>query len=464
MAIRFDYNELKLRSPYKTHDGQLVCDATFARDGILEYRQPDGKTRRELRLPEENQKALTKFGLAPVTIEHPPVLITEDNAEQYRKGVSLGNVQYGKGGFVSGVVTLMDSAAIEYAASGGAEISAGYTCDIEPSPGVWKGQHYDAIQRNIEVNHLAITKKGRAGPDVRLHLDSDSAVDFAVQISPTSKPRMATLRIDSIEYDIPEALAPVLGPKIRRLDELEAEVREVASEKSELAEQLEQVTQERDRLQGRSDAQEVCLGNAEIILSDLGYVRDSYGDYIRTDMKKKPAVEVEIDMEDEDMEMDMEDEEKEDMAHSKHKSKKKDGGYMKKMDAGCEKKDSTDIRMDAKSLMLAWKEADQLAGSALSGTHFDSAESPADVRRLVVAHMRPSWKERLDSMTEAAIDGIYDFIKEESASKDEPRTDAQQSYSGELRSVIGAAREATPAPSKVGEVSNAYTQPLSLSR
>ncbi len=37
---------------------------------------------------------------------------------------------------------------------------------------MWKGQHYDAIQRNIRVNHLALVRKARAGDQARLNLDS----------------------------------------------------------------------------------------------------------------------------------------------------------------------------------------------------------------------------------------------------------------------------------------------------
>src|SRR6201996_245647 len=46
------------------------------------------------------------------------------------------------------------------------ELSAGYRCRYEICSGVWNGQHYDAIQRDIRGNHLALVKEGRMGPDV----------------------------------------------------------------------------------------------------------------------------------------------------------------------------------------------------------------------------------------------------------------------------------------------------------
>lgn len=51
-------------------------------------------------------------------------------------------------------------------AAGKKELSAGYLCRYEMTPGVWNGLQYDAIQRNIRGNHLALVKEGRMGPDV----------------------------------------------------------------------------------------------------------------------------------------------------------------------------------------------------------------------------------------------------------------------------------------------------------
>jgi hypothetical protein len=50
--------------------------------------------------------------------------------------------------------------------AGKRELSAGYRCLYEVTAGVWNGLHYDAIQRNIRGNHLALVTEGRMGPDV----------------------------------------------------------------------------------------------------------------------------------------------------------------------------------------------------------------------------------------------------------------------------------------------------------
>ena len=51
------------------------------------------------------------------------------------------------------------------------ELSCGYNLRLEETPGVWEGQPYDAIQRDIEINHLALVDKARAGEQARLNVD-----------------------------------------------------------------------------------------------------------------------------------------------------------------------------------------------------------------------------------------------------------------------------------------------------
>lgn len=46
------------------------------------------------------------------------------------------------------------------------ELSAGYRCRYEICSGVFDGQHYDAIQRDLRGNHVASVPSGRMGSDV----------------------------------------------------------------------------------------------------------------------------------------------------------------------------------------------------------------------------------------------------------------------------------------------------------
>ncbi len=501
MSIRFDYGDFKV-APYRTDDGMLLASATFARDGVLEYRRPDGSVRRELRMPETNQdpETLHSFGLAPVGIEHPPGLVTKDNAGNYRKGISLQNVRYtgsGKGGFVRGEVALFDSEAIALAESGEkVQLSAGYTCDVDDTPGEWRGQRYDAVQRNVRVNHIALTTRGRAGPDVCLHLDSLDDPDVAFQVtadaadppesidSPSLKKRMATFHLDGVEYsDIPEVFAAAIAPKIKHMEAILPKYDSLQEELNDLKEQVSDLEDDRDNYQGRSDAYELCLTNAEEILTELGYRRDGDGGYIRSDAgkgKKTPPP-----MDDEESEDEMDDEESEGempMMSKKGKSKK---------DANCKKSDHFDAadevidpRVAAKELMTAWREADALvrtdSNEPFSEQYFDRADTADDVRRLVVATLKPELKNRIDSASDAYIQGIYDSIIEEYEESDEDdedeyydeddRTDSFRSDSTDrLMGAISATRESSrKRDGALSEIAaarmNAYKRPLTLSK
>lgn len=50
--------------------------------------------------------------------------------------------------------------------SGKEELSLGYKCKYDYTPGEFKGQKYDVVQRKVRGNHLASVQEGRMGPDV----------------------------------------------------------------------------------------------------------------------------------------------------------------------------------------------------------------------------------------------------------------------------------------------------------
>ncbi len=61
--------------------------------------------------------------------------------------------------------------------NGKTELSLGYRCTYDFTPGVWNGAKYDAIQRKLRGNHVASVKQGRMGPGVAV---LDHAMTFAL--------------------------------------------------------------------------------------------------------------------------------------------------------------------------------------------------------------------------------------------------------------------------------------------
>lgn len=177
---RFDLYDIS--KPVRLNNGWFRTDATITRIGVFEYRRPDGSIRRELRHPDEvfHKDALASFELVPVVVDHPAVgILDTSTTRQYQRG-SVANVRR-DGTMVKADVLLTDENSIEAATIGGKnQISCGYVCDCDETPGITSGipgvldgEHYDAIQKNIRGNHVALVSHGRAGEGANLRLDSE---------------------------------------------------------------------------------------------------------------------------------------------------------------------------------------------------------------------------------------------------------------------------------------------------
>jgi len=182
--MRIRYDSAPLEKPRKHHSGYLRCDGYVTRVGVLTYHLPDGSTRREFRPPEEvfRTDSLETLKMVPVTDGHPPEgLLKPEFAKLRTVGYAGENIRV-DGQRVAAPLVLHDKAAIDAVESKKRrELSAGYLLDLEMKSGVWNGQRYDAIQRNIRYNHIALTDKGRAGPDVAIRLDG-GVVDIGFEV------------------------------------------------------------------------------------------------------------------------------------------------------------------------------------------------------------------------------------------------------------------------------------------
>lgn len=197
MATRYDIGAL--RSPEVLPNGWVRASGHLTRAGIFSYLQHDGTVIRELRKPEEVFKAdsLSSFALVPLTNDHPPELLTAGNTKQYAVG-NVGESIQRDGDFVRASLLFTDAKAIADLQAGKSELSCGYSCDLDFTPGTWDGEAYDAIQRNIRGNHVAIVDRGRAGPEVRVKMD-------AAMMVPTKEKTMK-VKIGGQEYDVADAL------------------------------------------------------------------------------------------------------------------------------------------------------------------------------------------------------------------------------------------------------------------
>lgn len=154
----------------------MKVPAALTREGVFLYRNPDGSTRNEYRPADEVFKAdsLASLENAPVTDLHPTTMVNAQNYGALSKGHVCDIKQDGK--LVSASALVQDAGLLALVDKGERkEISCGYTCKLDMTPGVSPaGERYDAIQRDIVYNHVALLPvgAGRAGREVALRLDA----------------------------------------------------------------------------------------------------------------------------------------------------------------------------------------------------------------------------------------------------------------------------------------------------
>lgn len=172
--LRFT-DALTLDGSVNVTDRGLIALAKAARTGIQEYLgsemgKPEMSIVRVYRPADEvfHADALASFSHAPITMDHPVEPVTPDNIKQYEVG-EVSTAAKVENGWVSLPLIVKHRDAIDAVQSGKNQLSAGYSCQIDWTPGTTEnGEAYDAIQRNIRINHLAIVDAARAGPDAKI--------------------------------------------------------------------------------------------------------------------------------------------------------------------------------------------------------------------------------------------------------------------------------------------------------
>jgi len=266
----FRYDVAPIDKYEVTPEGYLRAWATIARTGVQNYTDADGSVRREYRPEEEvaSPESLASFAGKAITLEHPPVLLDSANTRDYQIGFSGSEIVYDDG-FVRAVMTVTDKEAIEKIMRGDAkEVSAGYRVSYDPTPGTTNnGEHYDGIQRMISGNHIAVVRRGRAGPQVKLHLDRLDAADPSL-ISPIEEPSMtAKVNFDGAEFEVSESVALAITKEREdakmSYEDMKKQYDSMMAKASEMKEEMDAMEKS---MQGKCDAAE---GRADALEQEL---------------------------------------------------------------------------------------------------------------------------------------------------------------------------------------------------
>lgn len=180
---------LDLAPPVELDNGFTDIWGVATRVGVFDYEDPEKEDGifREYRPADEvlSADSLESLKGVPFTIPtdapggsgassgngHPVDDVSIENARDLLHGVVL-DVRV-DGDLVWTKIRFMSRDALDAVRSGVVELSCGYDCRLEDRSGV-SATHgrYDAIQREIRYNHLALVDAARAGKIARLKLDS----------------------------------------------------------------------------------------------------------------------------------------------------------------------------------------------------------------------------------------------------------------------------------------------------
>lgn len=197
-------DSISVDQTYYTDEGYLVDHPIVTTCGVFEYKNDDGSSRRELRLPEDvfSEKSLESYKGKPIIITHDAGEVDKENVSREQIGTIMSK-GYRDGDNVRCEIIIHDTNALK--GCGLKELSLGYSLDTDDTPGVYRGEKYDCIQRNIEINHLALVGEARAGEEARLNIDGK---DDDIQILKGGKAIMYKPNAKGSRADGGEELSP----------------------------------------------------------------------------------------------------------------------------------------------------------------------------------------------------------------------------------------------------------------
>ena len=248
--------------------------------------------------PEEElskEETLDSFKLIPIVDDHTMLGTKEGMQPAEEKGVhgTIGTDTYYKDGVIYGDLKIFSETLKEEIENGKKELSMGYFCDYELADGEYNGQPYQAIQRNIKANHIALVQEGRMGADVRV-LDHKITFDTIKEIKNMEEIQKEETKVENQDEckdeDVDKrALIDEVGGILKdKLDEelwrtVIGKIEEIAYNKSEAANNDEDIIEEK-----KDELKEEPVKDEEIVAPAV--------EEIKEDDEKKTDVNVSVSM------------------------------------------------------------------------------------------------------------------------------------------------------------------------
>lgn len=253
---------------------------------VQKYVKSDGSEEMEAKLPEEilSDSTVSSANSKPVTDGHHG-LVTKDNSHDLMKGFTASNGHV-EGNMLYNDITITDPNLISQIKNGSKrELSIGFETQMDPTSGTYNGAKYDAVQRNIRINHVAVVPKGRAGHEVRLIGDSAEAVE---QVEPSEEKgnQMETRVVRADGQNI-----TVAADDVEKITKLDADNSAKAKQIADLDAQIKKLQAEKAQLQGDADASakkaDEAQAKADSLEADNKKLQEEFDKYKADGVDKK---------------------------------------------------------------------------------------------------------------------------------------------------------------------------------
>lgn len=248
MRTRYDTAQIKQVTTDPQTGFMHVTNVPIARVGVFPYMKADRSIEMEAKLPTEllSDSTVNSADNRPVTNDHHG-LVTKDNATQLAKGFTADNAHVDDN-TLRVDMTIMDGKLIDAINNGKQELSIGFQTNIDQTPGEYNGVAYDSVQKDIQINHVAVVNQGRAGHKVRLLGDSAEMIDDNVKEGKTESMEYTKTRLDSVDQTI-----TVADHDVDAVTKLDADNSDKSKKIADLKNQIAELQKQLDELQGNAD-------------------------------------------------------------------------------------------------------------------------------------------------------------------------------------------------------------------
>ena len=133
-------------------------------------------------------ETLDSFNSTPLPLVDEHEMLGDGATPAENKGIHgvISNVRQ-DGKLLVGDISIYSETMKDEINRGKKDLSMGYYCEYDLEEGEYDGQHYDAVQRNLRGNHVALVDQGRCGHSVRVYDHFALDADFKEEDHPRKK-------------------------------------------------------------------------------------------------------------------------------------------------------------------------------------------------------------------------------------------------------------------------------------